>query len=299
MSNSFHQPPVNPGNGVEGPDAGLSQQHSVPNSEVAGTGIDRWLLGRLLPTLLGACSLLYAVTLIYHVSVPENSGEQIAILEHCRQLCLKAGLLSNSPAGEEFPTYVTSTGNRPLSTALNAILSDPAVPKYASEEHPLLGHKAPDFLLTDPEGMSHSLSEFTSGGPVLVVFNYGYSCEHCVEQLKALQEDIHFFAELGASIVTLSSESPESSLDAFSKFGRFDFQVLYDQADQVASQYGCYSTPTLSSEETRQHGTFLIDASGHVMWAYRGQLPFAQNRSLLKQIAALTQQDSDVVASNP
>jgi peroxiredoxin Q/BCP len=299
MSNSFHKLPANSSRRVEGADAERSQTESSSGTDTSGSSIDRWLLGRLLPSLLGFCSLLYAVTLIYHVSIPEYSDSRITLLEHCRQFCLHAGLISTSPSDEEHPTYTASSGGRPLSEALNAILSDPSVPQFVSEDHPLVGQPAPNFRLTDPDGTQHSLSEFTDDGPVLVVFNYGYSCEHCVEQLRTLQDDIRFFSELGASIVTLSNDSPQSSLDAFSKYGRFEFQMLYDHGSQVASQYGCYSAGTLSSEETRQHGTFLIDESGHVIWAYRGRLPFAHNHSLLKQIAALTQRGSGVVASNP
>ena len=44
---------------------------------------------------------------------------------------------------------------------------------------------------------------------MVLVFYYGYHCNHCVGQLFALHDDISKFRELGAEVVAVSADPPE------------------------------------------------------------------------------------------
>ncbi len=74
-----------------------------------------------------------------------------------------------------------------------------------SHHHPLLGRLAPDFALTDPDGKVWSLKGLRADGPVVLIFYYGYSCDHCVRQLFDVNRDLPLFREVGAQVVALSS----------------------------------------------------------------------------------------------
>jgi hypothetical protein len=67
-----------------------------------------------------------------------------------------------------------------------------------TQDHRLLAERAPEFELADQEGKPWSLKDLLAGGPVVLVFYYGYHCNHCVSQLFDLNEDLPLFRELGS-----------------------------------------------------------------------------------------------------
>ena len=48
----------------------------------------------------------------------------------------------------------------------------------------------------------------------MLVFYYGYHCNHCVKQLFGLHDDIERFRALGATVVAVSADLPETTRDA-------------------------------------------------------------------------------------
>src|SRR5207249_2560128 len=92
----------------------------------------------------------------------------------------------------------------PLSDSLAQVLADAEKTHFPSYDHPLVGKPAPDFTRPDVDGRPWSLKQALAKGPVVIVFYYGYYCDHCVSQLFGVQEDYHYFRELGAEVVALS-----------------------------------------------------------------------------------------------
>lgn len=260
---------------------------------------DRSLVTRVFLSALGIVSLTYAGLLIYHVSVEDGGGRQYAGVEPLRQWCIRWGLLSTGNINQDARTYLTVVGAEPLSEELLSILSDSKSAPVVTQEHPLVGTRAPMFALTDPDGRQHQLESLISEGPVVLVFYYGYSCSHCVAQLLALNDDLRYFNELGVRIVAVSPDTPAQSQDAFVRYGRVGFTVLADEAGQVAEQYGCLDTVNEESDGLRRHGTFVVSREGEVVWAYRGTEPFVDNRGLLKLLATLEGKTSGALASHP
>ncbi|VTS05049.1 peroxiredoxin family protein [Tuwongella immobilis] len=174
---------------------------------------------------------------------------------------------------------------QPLSKPLQELLNDATYVSVPTQAHPLLGQLAPDFTLQDSDGNAWKLADATAKGPVIVVFYYGYYCDHCVSQLFGLKKDLAKFTELGATIVAISADPVEETRARLKEYGTFGYPVLSDPENQVATRYATF-TPAKSPDEegALMHGTFVIDRAGRIVWANRGDQPFIANQTLLQEI---------------
>jgi peroxiredoxin len=188
----------------------------------------------------------------------------------------------------EVRAYLRERGVRPLSEPLQKLLSDAAGHDVPTQPHPLLGKKAPDFELEDPHGDKHTLRSYLNRGPVVLVFYYGYYCNHCVSQLFALDKDWPYFHELGAEVVALSPDPPADTRQRFRRYGEFKFPVLSDPKNAVAQCYGVFQPAESGKAENLDHATFVIDRDGTVRWAQRGDEPFTDDLALIREVARLT-----------
>jgi peroxiredoxin Q/BCP len=175
---------------------------------------------------------------------------------------------------------------RPLSAPLAELLADPKYEPIATQAHTLLLQPAPDFTLLDVNGKEFSLAKELKGGPVVLVFYYGYHCNHCVSQLFALDKDLEKFRELGVQVVTISADPPELTRERFKQYGAFKFPVLSDPGNKVAEKYETYVASAKAGQEgDLMHGTFVISRQGKIVWTNRGDTPFTENRTLLHELA--------------
>jgi len=178
-----------------------------------------------------------------------------------------------------------SRGYKPLSGTLGALLNDASVPSIPTQADPLLNRPAPDFTLDDTDGKTWPLQTALEAGPVVVVFYYGYHCNHCVSQLFALDKDLERFRDLGATVVAISADEPVLTRERFKKYGAFHFPVLSDPGYKIAEAYGTFAPSKKEGEDGNQlHGTFVLDRHGKVVWANRGEGPFTHNLTLLREI---------------
>src|SRR5262245_4587846 len=84
----------------------------------------------------------------------------------------------------------------PLSEPLRQIVADWKTFADATQNHPLVGKSAPDFTLNASDGNPVTLKSLVAKGPVVLVFYYGYYCDHCVAQLFGINQDLAYFKEL-------------------------------------------------------------------------------------------------------
>src|SRR5581483_2280836 len=144
---------------------------------------------------------------------------------------------------------------RPLSASLHALLADPNYAPIPTQTSALLLQPAPDFTLPDLHGQDWSLAQRLKAGPIVLVFYYGYHCDHCVSQLFALDKDLARFHELGAQVVAVSADPPELTRQRSKKYGAFGFPVLSDRGNQVARKYETYlPNPAADQEGDLLHG---------------------------------------------
>jgi peroxiredoxin len=252
---------------------------------------------------LGIVTCLYAIVLIYHIARPVGSvAASDGLLERCRQICLKYGLVSTGHVRKDAEAFLAAANSRRLTSSLHEMLSDAAFVPAATQDHALLNKPAPAFKLPDESNQEKSLAEIGRDRPLVVVFYLGYGCSHCVAQLLAIDKDLHYFRELDAEVVAISQDLPEHTAERFKEFGSFQFPVLADVDNSTAEAWGPYVPPTDDADEDRLHGTFVVDRRGIVIWASMGHEPFLDNRSLLHVLArsqGLLPAESSVITGDP
>jgi peroxiredoxin Q/BCP len=187
----------------------------------------------------------------------------------------------------EAKEYLRERNVKPLEVDLDTLLAESRDKSLPTLPHPLLNQLAPGFELSSHNGQKQSLAEQLSRGPVVVVFYYGYYCNHCVSQLFALQDDLAKFRELGAEVIAISADTPEQTTEKFAKYGQFTFPVLADPDNKTAEAFSIFAPASEGKKERLLHGTFVIDKEGVVRWCHYGDAPFTANATLLVELAKL------------
>ena len=141
--------------------------------------------------------------------------------------------------------------------------------------------KAPDFSLEGDDGKLYRLSDHP-GERVLLVFYPGDNTPVCTRQLCEYRDGIEAFADLGVSVVGISSDDLESHRDFRSKHD-LPFVLLSDQDLDVAKLYGCKGALGM------KRAVFLVDEKGMIRYAHIEVLALFRRRAeeLLEAIREL------------
>ncbi len=143
-----------------------------------------------------------------------------------------------------------------------------------------VGQKAPDFSLPDQVGDTVSLDSVLQRGPAVVVFYRGEWCPYCDLTLRAYQRILPAITALGASLIAISPQTPDSTLTTVEK-KELTFSVLSDVGNVVARNYGLvFVTPEAArhpgisaangdeSWELPMPATFIVAQDGTVRFAF-------------------------------
>ena len=95
----------------------------------------------------------------------------------------------------------------------------------------------PKFSLQNAVGKLVSREELLSHGPFLMVFYRGEWCPYCNVQLQHLQRNVDKMTAKGVTLVAVSPELPNQSLNTTEKHD-LKFQVLSDVGNKLARQLG-------------------------------------------------------------
>ncbi|MFK8037236.1 MAG: peroxiredoxin family protein [Crocinitomicaceae bacterium] len=125
-----------------------------------------------------------------------------------------------------------------------------------------IGDQAPDFSLTNALGKTVNLYSELEKGPVILMWYRGGWCPYCNMTLHAMQENLPLFKELGANLLALTPELPDSSISTSEK-NDLDFQVLSDLNNQVARQYKVVFTLTDDVGDLYENGFGLSQYNGN------------------------------------
>jgi len=179
---------------------------------------------------------------------------------------------------------------------LAALLPDPGLK---------VGERAPDFTLPNAYGEPVSLSSQLASGPVVLAFYRGAWCPYCNLELKSLHAALPHFERLGATLIAVTPQQPDKSLEQVKKDG-YPFEILSDLHSKVIRDYRLYFTvPDELSElyktrfgldlatyngpgryELPVPGTFVIDQQGIVRAAF-ADTDYKQRMEPAQIIAAL------------
>jgi peroxiredoxin len=226
------------------------------------------------------CAALLVVGLVY-VGIAVNR------LMNPREVTVQPVPMKPVDLAEDAKARLRIAKPRALTGTLDEVLSAARAAYVPTRHHPLLGKPAPDFKLLDTDGNERSLAELRAAGPVVLIFYYGYHCDHCVSQLFDVHEDIRYFHELGVAVVAVSADPPELTRERYKEYGNFAFPVMSDPGNKVAALYGLFRPAIDDKPENLDHGTFVIARDGKVTWAAFGSEPFSGNSTLLYQAAWL------------
>ena len=147
--------------------------------------------------------------------------------------------------------------------------------------------KAPDFRLQGDDGEYFQLSGH-AGERLLLVFYPGDNTPVCTAQLCEYRDGIESFADLGVSVVGISSDDLASHRD-FRARHKLPFVLLSDPDLEVARLYGCKGALGM------KRAVFLIDEQAVVRYAHIEALALFRRKAgdLLDVISGL---DGDVEA---
>lgn len=138
----------------------------------------------------------------------------------------------------------TSAANIP--PELMAIMSDATQQLRLSglvEQAPKIGDTFMHFELPNQLGQTRNLGDLLANGPVVVTFYRGGWCPYCNLALRAYQQHLDSFAQLGATFVAITPELPDISLSTTEK-NELNFEVLSDiNADYARALGVVFSLP--------------------------------------------------------
>jgi peroxiredoxin len=100
-----------------------------------------------------------------------------------------------------------------------------------------VGDVSPDFVLPDAAGRDVRLSDLLSAGPVAVSFYRGAWCPYCNIELRALQEALDGFHDVGATLVAISPNLPDGSMTVTQRH-ELGYPVLSDIGNKIAGEFG-------------------------------------------------------------
>jgi peroxiredoxin len=158
---------------------------------------------------------------------------------------------NQDPNGETVQTWTAETANvcelpaktdRPAATQSPVIGSNGtggSMMETTTENAANSGHvqAAPEISLPDTDGIAHSLSEFTSSGPAVLIYARGAWCPFCLRQLSDYADRYADFKRSGIEVVAMSPESPRKARRMRTGL-KLPFTVLSDQNYKAAQAFG-------------------------------------------------------------
>ncbi|MCL1693823.1 MAG: AhpC/TSA family protein [Actinomycetia bacterium] len=140
------------------------------------------------------------------------------------------------------------------------------------EESGLAGHAlgigdvCPDFVLPDAVGRDVRLSDMLSAGPVALSFYRGAWCPYCNIELRALQEALDGFHDVGATLVAISPNLPDSSMTVTERH-ELEYPILSDIGNKIASEFGLvFQVQDDLVAEYRDMGIDIGGSNGGTEW---------------------------------
>ena len=129
------------------------------------------------------------------------------------------------------------------------------------------GDKAPNFTLPQSTGEPFTLSDVLGRRTVVLFFYPKDDTPGCTVEACTFRDNYQAFADAGAEVVGVSSDSGASH-DAFASKHKLPMTLLTDAGGKVRALYGVKSTLGLLPGRA----TFVIDRSGTIAHVFVSQL---------------------------
>jgi peroxiredoxin Q/BCP len=126
------------------------------------------------------------------------------------------------------------------------------------------GEKAPAFSLSDADGNTVSLSDFT-GRKVIVYFYPAASTPGCTKQACDFRDSLAELNEAGLDVIGISPDKPEK-LAKFRDHEGLTFPLLSDPDKKVLTAWGAFGEKTMYGKTVQGviRSTFVVDEKGDI-----------------------------------
>ncbi|QNJ91714.1 thioredoxin-dependent thiol peroxidase [Mycolicibacterium fluoranthenivorans] len=126
------------------------------------------------------------------------------------------------------------------------------------------GDKAPAFSLSDADGNTVSLSDFT-GRKVIVYFYPAASTPGCTKQACDFRDSLAELNEAGLDVIGISPDKPEK-LAKFRDHEGLTFPLLSDPDKKVLTAWGAFGEKTMYGKTVQGviRSTFVVDEKGDI-----------------------------------
>jgi peroxiredoxin Q/BCP len=142
-----------------------------------------------------------------------------------------------------------------------------------SSDDPFIGKIAPGFCLPDAEGTSICLDGF-KGKWVILYFYPRDNTPGCTIEAMQFNAALEKFADLGAQVIGVSADSPESH-QKFAEKHNLSILLLSDREHTVLKAYDAWKPKTMFGKEFlgTHRDTFLINPEGKIITVWRKVSP--------------------------
>jgi len=149
---------------------------------------------------------------------------------------------------------------------------------------PAVGQAAPDFTLSDQDGVTHSLKEFH--GHWLVMYFYPKDeTPGCTTEVCEFRDNIFAYRKMGVSVVGVSVDDVDSH-KKFAEHQHVPFPLLADASKNTAREYGVL-TKMMGLFELAQRDTFIIDPQGKIAAHFANVDPKTHSTEVLQTLKKL------------
>jgi peroxiredoxin Q/BCP len=127
-----------------------------------------------------------------------------------------------------------------------------------------VGDKAPAFSLSDADGKTVKLSDFT-GRKVVVYFYPAASTPGCTKQACDFRDSLGGLNEAGLDVVGISPDKPEK-LAKFRDAEGLTFPLLSDPERKVLTEWGAFGEKSMYGKTVQGviRSTFVVDEKGKI-----------------------------------
>ena len=138
---------------------------------------------------------------------------------------------------------------------------------------------APEAVVHARDGSQYDLAQLWATKRVVLVFYMGHWCPHCQKQLGDLNEHQKEFADLGATIVAISSDSATDA-EALHDRMKLGFELYVDPDLSTIARWGVENYDT----NIARPATFIIEPGGAI--SYRRVSQTATDRPSTDEVLA-------------
>ncbi|ACK73398.1 alkyl hydroperoxide reductase/ Thiol specific antioxidant/ Mal allergen [Gloeothece citriformis PCC 7424] len=132
-----------------------------------------------------------------------------------------------------------------------------------------VGDRAPDFTLSSQSGEKVSLKDFLGKKAVVVYFYPKDDTPGCTAESCAFRDSYEVFKEMGAEVIGISGDSPDSHKSFASKYN-LPFILLSDTNNQVRKLFGVPATLFVLPGRV----TYIIDKEGIIRQIFDSAFDF-------------------------